>query len=119
VAGVVVAALAGAWIISSQRQAASLAEADRARAEEIRAEARAYRDQGKASFTANVHTHLGYNWRMSEPHAAIGLSQLGRLDEFIAHRQRIAKIYDDALGELALTRCVLVVGPDREPCKKP
>jgi dTDP-4-amino-4,6-dideoxygalactose transaminase len=67
-------------------------------------EARAFRDQGKASFTANVHTHLGYNWRMSEPHAAIGLSQLGRLDEFIAHRQRIAKIYDDALGELPLQR---------------
>jgi dTDP-4-amino-4,6-dideoxygalactose transaminase len=67
-------------------------------------EARAYRDQGKASFTANVHTHLGYNWRMSEPHAAIGLSQLGRLDEFVAHRQRIAKIYDDALSELPLTR---------------
>ena len=61
-------------------------------------EARIYRDQGKASFTANVHTHLGYNWRMSEPHAAIALSQLGRLDEFIAHRQRIAKIYDDGLA---------------------
>ena len=66
-------------------------------------EARAYRDQGKASFTANVHTHLGYNWRMSEPHAAIGLSQFARLDEFVAHRQRIAKIYDGALSELALT----------------
>jgi len=66
-------------------------------------EARAYRDQGKASFTANVHTHLGYNWRMSEPHAAIAVSQLARLDEFIAHRQRIAKIYDDALSELPLT----------------
>jgi dTDP-4-amino-4,6-dideoxygalactose transaminase len=66
-------------------------------------EARAYRDQGKASFTANVHTHLGYNWRMSEPHAAIAVSQLGRLDEFIAHRQLIAKIYDDGLGELPLT----------------
>jgi dTDP-4-amino-4,6-dideoxygalactose transaminase len=66
-------------------------------------EARIYRDQGKASFTANVHTHLGYNWRMSEPHAAIALSQLGRLDEFIAHRQRIAKIYDDGLTVLPLT----------------
>ncbi len=66
-------------------------------------EARAYRDQGKASFTANVHTHLGYNWRMSEPHAAIAVSQLARLDEFIAHRQRIAKIYDDGLHELPLT----------------
>ena len=68
-----------------------------------RRSARIYRDQGKASFTANVHTHLGYNWRMSEPHAAIALSQLGRLDEFIAHRQRIAKIYDDGLGDLPLT----------------
>jgi perosamine synthetase len=69
----------------------------------IAAEARIYRDQGKASFTTNVHTHLGYNWRMSEPHAAIALSQLGRLDEFIAHRQRIAKIYDDGLAQLPLT----------------
>jgi dTDP-4-amino-4,6-dideoxygalactose transaminase len=69
----------------------------------IAEEARIYRDQGKASFTANVHTHLGYNWRMSEPHAAITLSQLARLDEFIAHRQRIAKLYDDGLAELPLT----------------
>jgi dTDP-4-amino-4,6-dideoxygalactose transaminase len=68
----------------------------------IATEARIYRDQGKASFTANVHTHLGYNWRMSEPHAAIALSQLGRLEEFIAHRQRVAKIYDDGLAQLPL-----------------
>ena len=73
-------------------------------------EARIYRDQGKASFTANVHTHLGYNWRMSEPHAAIALSQLGRLDEFIAHRQRIAKIYDDGLAELPLTPLAIPLG---------
>jgi dTDP-4-amino-4,6-dideoxygalactose transaminase len=66
-------------------------------------EARAFRDQGKASFTANVHTHLGYNWRMSEPHAAIAVSQLARLDEFIAHRQLIAKVYDDGLAELPVT----------------
>lgn len=66
-------------------------------------EARAYRDQGKASFTANVHTHLGYNWRMSEPHAAIAVSQLARLDEFIAHRQLIAKVYDEGLSELPVT----------------
>jgi len=71
--------------------------------EHLADEARAYRDQGKASFTANVHTHLGYNWRMSEPHAAIAVSQLARLDEFIAHRQFVAKIYDGALSELPLT----------------
>src|SRR5436189_5665688 len=71
--------------------------------EHLADEARAYRDQGKASFTANVHTHLGYNWRMSEPHAAIAVSQLARLDEFISHRQLIAKVYDEGLSELPLT----------------
>lgn len=69
----------------------------------VATEARIYRDQGKAGFTTNVHTHLGYNWRMSEPHAAIALSQLGRLDEFIAHRQAIAKRYDDGLASSPLT----------------
>jgi len=54
VAGVVVAALAGAWFISSQRQAARLAEADRARAEEIRAESRAYRDSDTEDRTAQL-----------------------------------------------------------------
>ena len=52
--------------------------------ERIADEARVYRDQGKAGFTSNFHTRLGANWRLSEPHAAIGLVQLKRLDEFIA-----------------------------------
>jgi dTDP-4-amino-4,6-dideoxygalactose transaminase len=65
-------------------------------------EARIYRDQGKASFLTNLHTRLGSNWRMSEPHAAIILTQLRRLDEFIAHRTSVAAGYDDALGELGL-----------------
>src|SRR4030095_3637148 len=54
VAGGVVAALAGAWFISSHREAARLAEADRARAEEIRAEARAYRDSDTEDRTAQL-----------------------------------------------------------------
>jgi HEAT repeat protein len=54
VAGVVVAALAGAWFITSHREAARLAEADRARAEEIRAEARAYRDSDTEYRTAQL-----------------------------------------------------------------
>ena len=69
--------------------------------ERIADEARIYRDQGKASFLTNLHTRLGYNWRMSEPHAAIALSQFGRLDEFIAHRQHVA----DALRRRAERRC--------------
>lgn len=55
------------------------------------------RDQGKVGFLGNIHTMLGYNWRMSEVHAAIGISQLKRLDEFIAARRRVAAIYDKHL----------------------
>jgi dTDP-4-amino-4,6-dideoxygalactose transaminase len=65
--------------------------------DEIDTRAMVFRDQGKAGFLGNVHTELGYNWRMSEIHAAVGISQLNRLDEFIEKRQAIAKIYDDGL----------------------
>jgi perosamine synthetase len=64
--------------------------------------AHTYRDQGKGSFLTNFHTRLGANWRMSEPHAAIVQSQLGRLDEFIAARQALAKRYDAAVDDLGL-----------------
>jgi dTDP-4-amino-4,6-dideoxygalactose transaminase len=69
----------------------------------IAEEARIYRDQGKAGFLTNLHTRLGYNWRMSEPHAAIALSQFGRLGEFIAARQRIAALYDKGIEATGLT----------------
>ncbi len=39
---------------------------------------------------------------MSEPHAAIVLSQLRRLDEFIAARQSLAKRYDAAVEQIGL-----------------
>jgi dTDP-4-amino-4,6-dideoxygalactose transaminase len=68
----------------------------------IAEEARIYRDQGKGSFHANFHTRMGANWRMSEPHAAIVLSQLQRLDEFIDRRQALAARYDAALTSLDL-----------------
>ena len=65
--------------------------------EKIYKRALVFRDQGKAGFYGNVHTEMGYNWRMSEVHAAIGLSQFARLEDFIADRRRIAKIYDEEL----------------------
>jgi perosamine synthetase len=43
---------------------------------------------------------MGYNWRMSEPHAIIGLKHLERLPDMIADRRRIARIYDGALAGL-------------------
>jgi perosamine synthetase len=63
-------------------------------------EARIYRDQGKASFTQNAHVRMGYNWRMSEPHAIIGLRHLERLPAMIKDRQQIAALYDEGLRSL-------------------
>jgi len=58
------------------------------------------RDQGKASFGQNLHVELGYNWRMSEIHAVLGLYQFRRLEEFIAQRRKVAGIYDEGLREI-------------------
>ncbi|MFC1897622.1 DegT/DnrJ/EryC1/StrS family aminotransferase, partial [Chloroflexota bacterium] len=76
--------------------------------ENIYQRALVFRDQGKAGFFGNVHTEMGYNWRMSEIHAAIGLSQFAHLSEFIAARRRIAKIYDSELEKMNLVTTVQI-----------
>jgi perosamine synthetase len=60
-----------------------------------------YRDQGKEGFLTNFHIRLGYNWRLSELHAAVGVSQLGRLAEFVAERRRVAAAYTERLAAVA------------------
>lgn len=47
---------------------------------------------------------LGYNYRMTELQAALGLSQMARLDQFVARRRDLAARYDRMLGNLPLTR---------------
>ncbi|HXM36199.1 MAG TPA: DegT/DnrJ/EryC1/StrS aminotransferase family protein [Pyrinomonadaceae bacterium] len=69
--------------------------------QDVYEEALIYRDQGKADFYSNFHTRPGYNWRMSEPHAIIGASQLNRLEEFVAARNRVAHVYDEGLKEIS------------------
>ena len=67
---------------------------------DIAQKARILRDQGKESFESNLIVELGYNWRMPEVCAAIGLVQLGRLREIIENRQRIARYYDHKLSRI-------------------
>ena len=45
-------------------------------------------------------TALGFNYRMTDLQAALGLSQMVRVDEFVAVRNRIAARYDSLLAAL-------------------
>lgn len=45
---------------------------------------------------------LGYNYRLSDLQAALGISQLKRIDEFVAQRRYLAKRYFEGLSDLAL-----------------
>lgn len=45
---------------------------------------------------------LGYNYRMTEIQAALGLSQMSRLDEYIKIRHKIADFYNKSLSGLPL-----------------
>jgi len=44
---------------------------------------------------------LGYNYRMTDIHAALGLSQLKRLDSFVLARHQLANQYDKLLKDIA------------------
>ena len=43
---------------------------------------------------------LGFNYRMTELQAALGISQMDRLDQYVARRHQLARRYDDLLAGL-------------------
>ena len=45
------------------------------------------------------HERLGYNFRLSDIHAALGLAQLSRIEEIKAKRQQVAQWYQEILAE--------------------
>jgi dTDP-4-amino-4,6-dideoxygalactose transaminase len=46
---------------------------------------------------------LGYNYRMTELQAALGISQMARLDTFVCRRHELASRYDTLLKDLPVT----------------
>jgi dTDP-4-amino-4,6-dideoxygalactose transaminase len=48
-----------------------------------------------------LHDTVGTNWRLTGPQAALGLVQLGKLDEWSSLRRRNASIWQDALRQVA------------------
>jgi 8-amino-3,8-dideoxy-alpha-D-manno-octulosonate transaminase len=49
---------------------------------------------------ADLHPYIGYNYRISELHAAVGLAQLRKLDQFLAIQRSTKKIFKDALATI-------------------
>jgi perosamine synthetase len=63
------------------------------------------RNQGRDVFDAWLnHTRLGYNYRLDELSAALGLSQMARIDDLLAQRARVAAWYDERLTEVDLVQ---------------
>jgi len=47
-----------------------------------------------------VHEHLGWNYRMTNLQAALGLAQLERLDEFVARKRFVGRRYRELLKDV-------------------
>jgi perosamine synthetase len=51
-------------------------------------------------FLLSDFNHLGYNYRMTDLHGALGCAQMDRADEILDERRRLAARYDEALAEI-------------------
>jgi len=69
------------------------------------AAARYLTTQAKDEGIEYIHRAVGYNYRLTNLQAAVGVAQLEQLDAFVEKKRAIARVYDDALSECAgLTR---------------
>ena len=71
---------------------------------------RSLRNQGRDVFGAWLnHTRLGYNYRLDEMSAGLGLAQLKRLEELMARRARVAHWYNKRLSPRELIETPTIV----------
>jgi len=62
---------------------------------------RALRNQGRApGDTWLQHTYLGYNYRLDELSAVLGVVQMTRIEELLQNRERVATWYTERLAEI-------------------
>ena len=61
---------------------------------------RSLRNQGRApGDTWLQHTYLGYNYRLDEMSAALGVAQMQRIEELLAKREQVAGWYEELLSK--------------------
>jgi len=59
-----------------------------------------YRDHGMSKQRRYWHVVPGYNYRMTNLQAALGLAQMERIEQFLAQRESVVAMYDERLGDL-------------------
>jgi perosamine synthetase len=73
---------------------------------------RSYANQGREEMGSWLqHDRLGHNYRLDEMSAALGLSQMQKLEHFIGKRERVARLYTERIARLDGVRAPVVL-PD-------
>ena len=55
------------------------------------------REHGKKNVLHNIHSELGYNWRLPEISGLLGIQQVKKANEIVKERRKIALLYDEML----------------------
>lgn len=61
-------------------------------------------NQARDNAKGYYHPEMGFNYRMTNLEAALGLAQLSRLGEFLAQKRAFRRIYQEILGDLSCIR---------------
>jgi dTDP-4-amino-4,6-dideoxygalactose transaminase len=62
---------------------------------------RSLRNQGRDVFDGWLnHTRLGYNYRLDEMSAALGLAQIQRIDDLLAQREQVSRWYNERIADI-------------------
>lgn len=64
------------------------------------AKARYYTTQAKDDSLEQIHNEIGYNYRLSNLQAAMGVAQIEKLEEILALKEEIVNFYNNELGEI-------------------
>ena len=81
----------------------------------VAAQLRELRDHGMAPNRFYWHDRVGYNYRMTNIQAAIGLMQLRRIEDILPRNARLEGLYREQFRDLASVRFAPALGSEYDP----